>query len=58
MRGSKITQDLLATLSYKDLNQNREDDFRPEDVLGEDDLSEDEILKRFKADDGAKGRKD
>ena len=49
LKNGKITQELLASLSYKDLNQNKADDFRPEDLLIEDDNSEDEILKRFRA---------
>ena len=58
LRGGKITQDLLTTLSYRDLNQNEADDFRPEDVILEDEYSDDEILKRFKADEGSKRKKD
>ena len=49
IKSGKITQELLASLSYKDLNQNKADDFRPEDLIIEDENSEDEILMRFRA---------
>ena len=38
---------MLAALSYKDLNRNQEDDFRPEDLIYDDNYSEDEILQRY-----------
>ena len=47
MKPTRLTQEMLAALSYKDLNRNQEDDFRPEDLIFDDNNSEDEILQRY-----------
>ena len=44
---SNLTLDKLGKMSYSDINQNKNDDFDPTDVIDMDDNSEDSVLRQF-----------
>jgi hypothetical protein len=48
-RHAKVNLDVLKRMHYTDFNLGEDDDFKPTDIIDEDDDSEDSILDQFKA---------
>ena len=45
---AKVNLDVLKRMHYSDFNLGDEDDFRPEDIIDEDDDSDDSVLEQFR----------